>query len=244
MGVGSEFEYGMFGEVTQTVGTIASDFQYAGYYYHAPSGLNLTTFRAYNPTLGRWINRDPIGGSRNLYGYCFNDSVNLSDRLGLKPDASAASQFPGSISQAECLCNRCAKDVAKCKADAKNILNALSQAWSNNYSSNNWNGPVPPWINNAVNPGGLTCYSWAGIFQSAVSGVGGNSSFGASTEVWGPWGTTGLQSHSFVRIEITDPKPGQDHCWFYADSGYGDPSNAIVHFGGAPVPGDNWLPGF
>ncbi len=55
----AHYEYGMFGEVTQTVGTLASDFQYAGYYYHAPSGLNLTTFRAYNPSLGRWINRDP-----------------------------------------------------------------------------------------------------------------------------------------------------------------------------------------
>jgi hypothetical protein len=42
-------EYGMFGEVTQTVGTLASDFQYAGYYFHAPSGLNLTTYRAYAP---------------------------------------------------------------------------------------------------------------------------------------------------------------------------------------------------
>ena len=56
----SQYRYGMYGEVTQTVGTLASDFQYAGYYFHAPSGLNLTTYRAYNPTLGRWINRDPI----------------------------------------------------------------------------------------------------------------------------------------------------------------------------------------
>jgi len=55
-----QYRYRMFGEVTQTVGTLASDFQYAGYYYHAPSGLNLTTYRAYNSTLGRWINRDPL----------------------------------------------------------------------------------------------------------------------------------------------------------------------------------------
>src|ERR1700679_2859496 len=55
------YEYGMYGEVTQTVGTLASDFQYAGYYFHAPSGLNLATYRAYSPSLGRWISRDPIG---------------------------------------------------------------------------------------------------------------------------------------------------------------------------------------
>ena len=79
------YEYGMYGEVTQTVGTLASDFQYAGYYYHAPSGLNLTTYRAYNPTLGRWINRDPIEeeGGTNLYQYCLNEPISFFDPLGL-----------------------------------------------------------------------------------------------------------------------------------------------------------------
>ena len=81
---GSQYRYGMFGEVTQTVGTLASDFQYAGFYFHAPSGLNLTTYRAYNPTLGRWINRDPIGehGGTNLYAYCNDDPINDSDPDG------------------------------------------------------------------------------------------------------------------------------------------------------------------
>jgi len=75
----------MFGEVTQTVGTLASDFQYAGYYFHAPSGLNLTTYRAYNPTLGRWISRDPIeeDGGLNLHGYVQNTATTATDRDGL-----------------------------------------------------------------------------------------------------------------------------------------------------------------
>ena len=57
--VQAHYEYGMWGEPTQTVGTISADFGYAGYYVHGPSGLNLTTYRAYSPSLGRWINRDP-----------------------------------------------------------------------------------------------------------------------------------------------------------------------------------------
>ena len=38
----------------------------------------------YNPTTGRWLNRDPIGerGGRNLYGFVQSDSISKSDLLG------------------------------------------------------------------------------------------------------------------------------------------------------------------
>jgi RHS repeat-associated protein len=111
----AHYEYDPYGQPTQTVGTLSSDFQYAGYYAHAASGLNLTTFRAYSPTFGRWINRDPIGdltfslmhqspepqnlnvidaGSEispdvtqkmNLYLYAGNSPINWIDPSGLAP---------------------------------------------------------------------------------------------------------------------------------------------------------------
>ena len=61
------------------------DFAFTGHYYHARSGLYLTMYRAYSPSLGRWISRDPIGetGGLNLYDYVGNDSVNSVDPLGL-----------------------------------------------------------------------------------------------------------------------------------------------------------------
>jgi RHS repeat-associated protein len=76
--------YDPYGRSTVLQGTTTPDFQYAGYYYHAPSGLNLTLNRAYSPTLGRWLNRDPIEeeGGVNLYDYCDNDPVNLNDPSG------------------------------------------------------------------------------------------------------------------------------------------------------------------
>jgi hypothetical protein len=39
----------------------------------------------YNPQLGRWLSRDPMGeaGGFNLYAYCGNDPVNRHDPLGL-----------------------------------------------------------------------------------------------------------------------------------------------------------------
>jgi RHS repeat-associated protein len=49
------------------------------------SGLVLMGYRYYDPTTGRFLNRDPIGyaGGLNLYAYCRNNPVNLIDPLGL-----------------------------------------------------------------------------------------------------------------------------------------------------------------
>ena len=49
------------------------------------SGLVYYGFRYYSPSLGRFLNRDPLGelGGSNLYAFVENDPVNGWDRLGL-----------------------------------------------------------------------------------------------------------------------------------------------------------------
>ncbi|CAN5548853.1 hypothetical protein BH10CYA1_BH10CYA1_61350 [soil metagenome] len=60
-GVQSQFNYDPYGRPTQVAGTsVTPAFGYAGMYIHQPSGLNLAVDRAYDPSLGRWISRDPI----------------------------------------------------------------------------------------------------------------------------------------------------------------------------------------
>jgi RHS repeat-associated protein len=83
--VQAQYSYDPYGRVSKLQGTLNSDFQYAGYYLHAPSGLNLTLARAYNAQVGRFINRDPIEeqGGTNLYCYVQNDPVVFSDVQGL-----------------------------------------------------------------------------------------------------------------------------------------------------------------
>ena len=46
--------------------------------------LTTTASAFYDPHIGRWINRDPIGedGGLNIYGFCLNNAVLLVDRNG------------------------------------------------------------------------------------------------------------------------------------------------------------------
>ena len=57
-----------------------------GYYKDTETGLHLCTYRYYDPSTGRWINRDPIGyvGGLNLYGYCDNNPGITADPSGLQ----------------------------------------------------------------------------------------------------------------------------------------------------------------
>ncbi len=82
----SQYNFTPYGQAMKFSESVPSDFQYAGYYYHAPSGLNLTLSRAYSAQLGRWINRDPIeeSGGLNLYDYVANNPIALTDPLGLQ----------------------------------------------------------------------------------------------------------------------------------------------------------------
>jgi RHS repeat-associated protein len=86
----ARYDYDPYGRRSpnQVVGANAvdADFGFTGHYFHAPSGLHLARFRAYDSDSGRWLNRDPIGerGGLNLYGYVANSPIGLVDPLGLE----------------------------------------------------------------------------------------------------------------------------------------------------------------
>ena len=88
--VQTRYDYDPYGRKTVThvssPSSVDADFGYTGHYYHAPSSLSLTLYRAYDPDTARWLSRDPIGerGGLNLYGYCRNKPVNRIDPLGLE----------------------------------------------------------------------------------------------------------------------------------------------------------------
>jgi RHS repeat-associated protein len=79
-----------------TAGSFTPDFGFAGMCFHERSGLNLKWFRDYNPQLGRWLSRDPIGeaGGLNLYGYVGGNPITFVDPAGLAPSTGVIARNP------------------------------------------------------------------------------------------------------------------------------------------------------
>jgi len=97
----AQYSYDPSGQSDKIQGTLAADFQYAGCYVHASSGLSITLKRAYNPKNGRWLSRDISGEQNgvNLYVYCDNDSVNELDPDGLHGHGGPFGPLPTPLPQ-------------------------------------------------------------------------------------------------------------------------------------------------
>jgi RHS repeat-associated protein len=61
--------------------------RFPGQYFDAESGLHYNYFRDYDPSLGRYIESDPIGlrGGANTFGYSYSNPILHSDYYGLFP---------------------------------------------------------------------------------------------------------------------------------------------------------------
>ena len=67
-------------------------FRYRGYYYDSETGFYYLNSRYYDPAIGRFINADGLLAGNagdlegyNLFAYCFNDPINLTDGEGNWP---------------------------------------------------------------------------------------------------------------------------------------------------------------
>ncbi len=91
-----EYRYDAWGKLLSTTGSLASTigkanpFLYRGYYYDSETGLYYLNSRYYDPQTGRFVSEDgqlnPDTGlaGNNLFVYCNNNPVNMSDYNGAR----------------------------------------------------------------------------------------------------------------------------------------------------------------
>jgi RHS repeat-associated protein len=81
----ANYEYDPFGNILRITGAMAlqNPFRFSTKYTDVESGFSYYGYRFYNPVLGRWVNRDPLGekGGESLYAFVHNTLV--PDYLGL-----------------------------------------------------------------------------------------------------------------------------------------------------------------
>ncbi len=84
-----QLDYDPYGRVIVDTNPGFQPFGYAGGLYDRDTGLVRFGRRDYDPAVGRWTSKDPIGfaGGLNLYGYVVQDPVNLVDPEGESPAA-------------------------------------------------------------------------------------------------------------------------------------------------------------
>jgi RHS repeat-associated protein len=79
--------YDSFGNIiTDTAPAFEVPFGFAGGLHDRDTGLVRFGYRDFDPDVGRWTAKDPIGfagGDTDLYGYCLSDPVNAFDPYGL-----------------------------------------------------------------------------------------------------------------------------------------------------------------
>ena len=84
----AQYVYDPYGNLLAATGPLASQFAFgfSTKIHDREAGLISYQRRFYSPSLGRWLNRDPIeeDGGENLYAFCENNPISDYDLLGTK----------------------------------------------------------------------------------------------------------------------------------------------------------------
>jgi RHS repeat-associated protein len=121
-------DYDEYGAVILDTNPGFQPFGYAGGLYDPDTRMVRFGARDYDPEMGRWTARDPIGfdgGDGNLYGYALGDPVNLIDPPGLQQSGNPEwVPYVGDIPYDEHCPTRSFEEEAACTASS--VLNVSS----------------------------------------------------------------------------------------------------------------------
>ena len=118
-------------------------FRYRGYYYDGETELYYLLSRYYNPSLGRFINSDAIDWlgtneqiiETNIFAYCKNDCVNLSDEIGFGGIDSLLGVLGSSIDILAKIIDMIGNSCNKERKALENSVTLLTKKQSRNLAS-------------------------------------------------------------------------------------------------------------
>ena len=124
---------------------VGNPFMFTGREYDSESGLYHYRARAYSPTIGRFLQRDPIGyfDSMNLFSYVNNNPLNWIDPLGLT----------------------CKKETDE--ENGSEQYNPFKSAWSAwdkfwKFNSQEWKDTAKKWMEEGFWKDAFTAYGFSG----------------------------------------------------------------------------------
>ena len=221
-----EYIYDAWGKLISTTGTLATTlgadnpFRYRGYYYDTETGFYYVSSRYYDSEIGRWINADTsealtVGFENfvqyNLFAYCFNNPVNMTDETGAWPSwvgkvvaavaVVAVVAAVAAITVATAGAGTAAAVIAVGAAKGAAIgmisgaaMGAATGAVRHRVSTGSWNGAGTAALN------GMGDGALSGAITGAITGaVGSALKVGRAARAWdssskgGPW--TNMNDH-------------------------------------------------
>ena len=249
------YDYGPFGEPLRQSDAYAmlNPFRFSTKYTDDETGLLDYGHRHYDPSVGRWLNRDPIfeNGGYNLYGFVRNSAISFTDFLGMKEGddletyeeqvarkrreavqekKDGAKDLKGLQRKLEAICDKVEPESdanSPCKTEAATLANKIQDIWNNNH------GLGLNWTKSSA--GGYLCYEWAGIFDSSPKRLKlkmWSSSLGGGEE-------KGTDSYIHYWAEFSACGRVEDEFTVDIDDGF-MVRGKLVHDGGALPGGGNW----
>jgi RHS repeat-associated protein len=127
----NKYAYDEFGNLVNVQETVPNPFLFVGQYgvMDDDNGLLHMRARYYDPQVGRFINKDPIGleGGINLFAYVDGNPVNWVDPYGLQALGGARSGDTTGRGTTECGQKQCNQQWADCYT---NCINALAPGFT------------------------------------------------------------------------------------------------------------------
>ena len=185
--VKATYTYDAWGQVLTATGELAAmnPIRYRGYYYDTETGFYYVSSRYYDPEIGRWINADipetltadfENFAQYNLFAYCFNNPVNMSDETGTWP--SWAKKVVAAVAVVAVVAAVAAVTVATAGAGTAAAVIAVGAAKGAaiGMASGAAIGAATGAVSHRVSTG-----SWSGAGTAALNGMGDGALSGAVT---------------------------------------------------------------